>query len=47
MKKKIISETFIIVKEEVVGIHVDGIGNLEDLRRLMFNGETFGNLKEP
>ena len=35
----------IYYEEELDGIDMDGIGNLEDLRRLMFIDETFGNLR--
>ena len=34
-----------IVKKELDGIDVDDIGNLEDLLRIVFIHEEFGNLK--
>ena len=33
------------VEEEQDGIYIDGIGNLTDLRKLMFIGGECGNLK--
>ena len=39
------SEKIVIVKEEVDGIDTDDIGNLEDLLRMVFIHEEFGNLK--
>ena len=34
-----------IVKEELEGIDLDAIGNLEDLPRIVFIHEEWGNLK--
>ena len=34
-----------IIKEEVDGIQIDDIGNLEDLLRIMFIHAECGNLK--
>ena len=34
-----------IVKEELDGIDIDDIGNLENLLRIMFIHEEYGNLK--
>ena len=34
-----------IVKEELDGIDIDGIGNLKDLLRIVFNHEECGNFK--
>ena len=34
-----------IVKEELEGIDLDDIGNLEDLPRIVFIHEEWGNLK--
>ena len=34
-----------MVKEELDGTDIDGIGNLVDLPRLMFIDEEWGNLK--
>ena len=36
-----------IVKEELDGIDIDDIGNLEDLLRIVFIHEECGNLKYP
>ena len=38
-------QTFLIVKEELDYIDIDDIGNLEDLLRIVFLHEEFGNLK--
>ena len=45
MNKQNPSEKIVIVKEELDGIDVDDIENLEDLRRIMFIHEQYGNLK--
>ena len=34
-----------IVKEELDGIDIDDIGNLEDFLRILFIHEKYGNLK--
>ena len=39
------SEKIVIVKEELDGIDIDDIGNLEDLLRIVFIHEECGNLK--
>ena len=39
------SEKNVIVKEELDGIDIDDIGNLEDLLRIVFIHEECGNLK--
>ena len=39
------SEKVVIVEEELDGIHIDDIGNLEDLPRLVFINEECRNLK--
>ena len=38
-------EKIVIVKEELEGIDVDDIGNLEDLLKIVFIHEECGNLK--
>ena len=38
-------QTFLIVKEELDCIDIDDIGNLEDLLRIVFLHQEFGNLK--
>ena len=38
-------EAIVIVKEELGSIDVDDIGNLEDLLRIVFINEEWGNLK--
>ena len=39
------SQKVIIVEEELEGIDIDGIGNLEDLLKVVFIDKAFGNLK--
>ena len=39
------SDNVFMVKEELDGTDIDGIGNLVDLPRLMFIDEEWGNLK--
>ena len=39
------SEKIVIVKEELDGIDIDDVGNLEDLLRIVFIHEECGNLK--
>ena len=46
MKRTILQKIFLIVKEELVGIDIEHIGNLEDnALRIMFIHEKCGNLK--
>ena len=45
MNKHNPSEKIVIVKEELDGIDIDDIGNLEDLLRIVFIHEECGNLK--
>ena len=45
MNKHNPSEKIVIVKEELDGIDIDDIGNLEDLLRIVFIHEEWGNLK--
>ena len=39
------SKFFLIIKEELEGIHIDDIGNSEDLLRIVFMHEECANLK--
>ena len=39
------SKFFLIIKEELEGIHIDDIGNSEDLLRIVFIHEECANLK--
>ena len=45
MNKNNPSEKIVIVQEELDGIDIDDIGNLEDLLRIVFIHEECGNLK--
>ena len=45
-KKTTFQKKFVTVKEELVSIDIDSIGNLEDLPRLVFNNEGCWNLTE-
>ena len=45
MNKHNPSEKIVIVKEELDGIDIDDIGNLEDLLRIVFIHKECGNLK--
>ena len=45
MNKHNPSEKIVIVKEELDGIDIDDIGNLEDLLRIVFIHQECGNLK--
>ena len=45
MNKDNPSEKIVIVKEELDGIDIDDIGNLEDLLRIVFIHEECENLK--
>ena len=45
MNKHKPSEKIVIIKEELDGVDIDDIGNLEDLLRIEFIHEECGNVK--
>ena len=45
LKRTTLQKFFLIAKEELVGIDIEDIGNLEDLLKIVFIHEECGNLK--